>query len=91
MRVTVALSRAREGLYIFGNARDLSLSSRMWKEVIAQLKEKTCVGSTLPIVCYRHPDDVHEISRPGEIPRISPDGKASVIVHYLTRPLSRIL
>ncbi|KAI0812709.1 P-loop containing nucleoside triphosphate hydrolase protein [Irpex lacteus] len=73
-RINVALSRAREGLYILGNAADFSSKSKMWNDVIKRLDSAGCVGDALPIACQQHPNIVQYISRPGELPGISPDG-----------------
>ena len=70
----VALSRAREGLYIFGHAQNLSSRSGMWGKVIEELEEKGLVGSALPIVCHRHSDKTKYVSEPGQLPQIAPDG-----------------
>jgi hypothetical protein len=70
----VALSRAREGLYIFGNAQNLSSRSGMWGTIIEELEEKGLVGPALPIACHRHPDAVEYVSEPGQLPQIAPDG-----------------
>ena len=70
----VALSRAREGLYIFGHAQNLSSRSGMWGKVIEELEEKGLVGSALPIICHRHSDVAKYVSEPGQLPEIAPDG-----------------
>lgn len=75
---TVALSRARHGLYILGNAYDLSGQSFMWGSVVDKLSEQGAVGNKLPITCHRHPEEVRFISKPGDLPRWSPDGKTSI-------------
>ncbi|KAI6157793.1 hypothetical protein BKA82DRAFT_4061548 [Pisolithus tinctorius] len=73
-RTNVALSRAREGLYIFGNADNLSSRSEMWKSIIEELQANDSLGRTLPIACFRHPTKVHHVSQPGQLPQIAPDG-----------------
>ncbi|KDR70088.1 hypothetical protein GALMADRAFT_255486 [Galerina marginata CBS 339.88] len=73
-RTNVALSRAREGLFIFGNADNLSSRSRMWQSIIEELEGVGCVGPALPIACHRHPDTVEHVSKPGVLPQIAPDG-----------------
>ncbi|THH30127.1 hypothetical protein EUX98_g4067 [Antrodiella citrinella] len=73
-RTNVALSRAREGLYIFGNHYDLSSRSKMWRSIIEQLEKDHCVGEELPVVCAQHKDRVQYISKPGQLPQIAPDG-----------------
>ena len=70
----VALSRAREGLYIFGHAQNLSSRSGMWGKIIEELEEKGLVGSALPIVCHHHSDVAKYVSEPGQLPQIAPDG-----------------
>lgn len=70
----VALSRAREGLYIFGHAQNLSSRSGMWGKIIEELEGKGLVGSALPIVCHRHSDVAKYVSEPGQLPQIAPDG-----------------
>lgn len=71
----VALSRAKEGLYILGNKAQFSARSPMWKGVIDELEEKGCVGEALPVACHRHPESIHHISQPGALPLLAPDGK----------------
>ncbi|KAL5513488.1 hypothetical protein ACEPAH_3887 [Sanghuangporus vaninii] len=73
-RTNVALSRARLGLYILGNAADFAKQSTMWSSVVSQLQENGAVGDAIPIKCHRHPDDIRYISKPGELPKSSPDG-----------------
>lgn len=81
---TVALSRAREGLYILGNASNLSSRSEMWRSVISQLEEDNSVGDAFPVRCHRHQEAVEYISRPGHLPRIAPDGKSHPVVVFLS-------
>jgi hypothetical protein len=76
----VAISRAKEGLYIFGNAEDLSSKSRMWRSIIEELDSYGCVGEELPIVCHQHPETVEYVSEPGVLPQIAPDGKSFISV-----------
>ncbi|KAI0332312.1 P-loop containing nucleoside triphosphate hydrolase protein [Cubamyces sp. BRFM 1775] len=73
-RTNVALSRAREGLYILGNAQNLSAKSKMWRTVLDELDKRDCLGNAFPVVCQRHPDAVQHVSKPGELPRLAPDG-----------------
>ncbi|CAL1707171.1 unnamed protein product [Somion occarium] len=73
-RTNVALSRAREGLYIMGNAANLAARSKMWESVLTELEKEDCVGDALPIVCQQHGDVTQYVSKPGQLPRIAPDG-----------------
>ncbi|KIO31502.1 hypothetical protein M407DRAFT_67906 [Tulasnella calospora MUT 4182] len=74
-RVNVALSRAREGLYILGNSEDLLASgSDMWSEVIDQFRRNDQIGPSLPLSCSRHPGTIIRASEPGDIALYAPDG-----------------
>lgn len=54
-RICVALSRAQRGLYIFGDAENLSKSSMLWYQVIQRMAQKPCrVGFNLPLECSNH-------------------------------------
>ena len=57
-RANVALSRAKHGLYIVGNAECLmaAKSSGIWPHVVATLEEGGRIGPALPLVCQNHPD-----------------------------------
>ncbi|EJD52447.1 P-loop containing nucleoside triphosphate hydrolase protein [Auricularia subglabra TFB-10046 SS5] len=74
-RTNVALSRARHGLYILGNAANLAARSALWATVINKLKETDAIGPGLPIHCSRHLDDgPRYATKPGDIARLAPDG-----------------
>ncbi|KAF9227364.1 hypothetical protein BS17DRAFT_747823 [Gyrodon lividus] len=73
-RTNVALSRAREGLFIFGNAENLSSRSKMWRSIIEELQTNDAIGPALPVACHRHPEKIQYISQPGQLTRIAPDG-----------------
>ncbi|KAG9124064.1 hypothetical protein FRC07_013002, partial [Ceratobasidium sp. 392] len=72
--INVGLSRAKHGLYIFGNAPELARGSSMWATVLQELHANESLGKAIPIACSQHPDYVQWIDRPGVIPIISPDG-----------------
>ncbi|KAL0951932.1 hypothetical protein HGRIS_008585 [Hohenbuehelia grisea] len=84
-RVNVALSRAKEGLYILGNASLLSERSRMWKSVIDQLEEANALGTALPVACARHPEKKNLVSEPGQLPSLAPDGGCLYPCDFLLR------
>ena len=73
-RTNVALSRAKHGMIIMGNAELLASHSKMWKTVTDNLREARRLGPSLPISCYNHPDYVKYITEPETIPLFSPDG-----------------
>jgi len=68
------LSRAREGLFIFGNAENLSSKSYMWQRIIKELEDNEALGTALPIACHRHPETLEYIHTPGQLPHFAPDG-----------------
>ncbi|KAG8861659.1 hypothetical protein FRB96_002616 [Tulasnella sp. 330] len=75
-RTNVALSRAKHGLYILGNAQDLSSSrSTMWRTIVRNLTEQGRLGPALSVACHRHPETVTVITGPGQLPLNSPDGE----------------
>ena len=54
-RVCVALSRAKRGFFLFGNAGLLQSNSPLWHKVITILHEEPRrIGIELPIVCQKH-------------------------------------
>jgi hypothetical protein len=75
----VALSRAREGLFILGNALNLTSRSHMWRSVIEELEQNNAVGEAFSVVCQRHPDIIEYVKEPGKLPRLAPDGRCPVI------------
>jgi helicase required for RNAi-mediated heterochromatin assembly 1 len=54
-RVCVAFSRARRGLYIFGNSRHLAAASELWKQIksILEVGEQGAprIGNGIPVTC----------------------------------------
>ncbi|KAF9023025.1 P-loop containing nucleoside triphosphate hydrolase protein [Hymenopellis radicata] len=72
-RINVALSRAQHGMYLLGNASNLRRNAT-WAAVLEDMEQEGLVGSELPIVCPRHPEQVRMISRPGQIPFEAPEG-----------------
>ncbi|KIL62527.1 hypothetical protein M378DRAFT_128690 [Amanita muscaria Koide BX008] len=73
-RTNVALSRAKHGLFILGNAPQLASRSSMWANVIEELQRKGNIGDALPAACFRHPNKVNLISEPGQLSLFAPDG-----------------
>lgn len=53
-RVCVALSRARVGLFLFGNAELLANGSDLWRTIISTLEQTGAVGPQLTLVCQKH-------------------------------------
>ncbi|KAJ8731482.1 hypothetical protein PYW07_004646 [Mythimna separata] len=74
-RVCVALSRAKEGFYIFGNIEMLKTAkSGLWSKIATTLENNGSLGSTLILKCQNHPDQVTTISTPEDFNKIPPEG-----------------
>lgn len=74
-RTNVALSRAKEGMFIFGEAPLLASRSHMWRSVIDELDSIGCIGPGIPISCQSHPELTNMARKPGEIRQFAPDGE----------------
>ncbi|XP_050096177.1 NFX1-type zinc finger-containing protein 1 [Anopheles aquasalis] len=53
-RICVALSRAREGLYIVGNMDLLTRCSKKWTQIERTLKEQAAIGESIGLRCQQH-------------------------------------
>ncbi|KAI9460071.1 hypothetical protein HD554DRAFT_2028943 [Boletus coccyginus] len=73
-RTNAALPRNCEGLYIFGNAENLSSRSRVWGSILEELDAQDASGPALPVACHRHRERVEYVSSPSQLSRIAPDG-----------------
>ncbi|XP_014219353.1 NFX1-type zinc finger-containing protein 1-like [Copidosoma floridanum] len=60
-RVCVALSRAREGLYIMGNMSDLISKNNIWPKVHKVLEDENAIGDYLKLRCQIHKDQFFEV------------------------------
>ncbi|XP_041979115.1 NFX1-type zinc finger-containing protein 1-like [Aricia agestis] len=72
-RICVALSRAREGFYIFGNMNLLKKNSTLWSTIDNILSEDGLVGSTLMLRCENHRENTTEISSAEDFVKV-PEG-----------------
>lgn len=59
-RICVALSRAKQGLYIIGNMETLSNASRIWKQIDTELQSQEAIGCELALICSTH-QTVHTV------------------------------
>ncbi|XP_053665648.1 NFX1-type zinc finger-containing protein 1 [Anopheles marshallii] len=62
-RICVALSRAREGLYIVGNMELLAKCSKTWSSIEKKLREQAAIGESMPLQCLTH-GQVIEVNMP---------------------------
>lgn len=60
-RICVALSRAKEGLYIFGNMNAMITGSAIWRAINNKLVDMKAIGNKIKIHCKSHVDNVMEI------------------------------
>ena len=78
-RILVSLSRARIGLYVFGNVHKLTRHCEHWKAVIAQVNDMEretrtqLIGPSIPLYCQNHPDYKTLLSSPEDLQNC-PDG-----------------
>ncbi|KAL5359433.1 P-loop containing nucleoside triphosphate hydrolase protein [Aspergillus floccosus] len=63
-RVCVALSRARSGFFIFGNARTVASANPLWREVLnlmaSQRSPQPLVSTQLPLTCSSHGNTIYK-------------------------------
>lgn len=76
-RICVALSRAREALYVFGNSVYFSSVCGLWKEVVGEFEKRASIGYSLKITCEKH-NKISEISKPEDFVKLSPHGGCNI-------------
>ncbi|KAF8434640.1 hypothetical protein BGX38DRAFT_160676 [Terfezia claveryi] len=72
-RINVLLSRARNGMYIIGNA-DTARPVAMWSNVLTLLNREGNFGDALELRCPRHADKQIFVSTSDDFLRFSPEG-----------------
>ena len=86
-RTNVALSRAKHGLYVMGNASNLR-KNPTWHTILDEMEKMGQVGFGFPAICPRHPEQVKFITGPGQLPAIAPLGMyRSFVIGTLLTPL----
>eukprot|EP00897_Mesotaenium_endlicherianum_P010730 jgi/Mesen1/9686/ME000680S09085 len=74
-RVCVALSRARMGLFMLGNAQLLAAKSpQLWGRVLRELREQGCVAPSITLRCQNHEDALTEVSEPAHFHAVKEGG-----------------
>lgn len=53
-RICVALSRAKEGLFIVGNMDSLAKNSQTWRDIHAELLQQGAIGEEMALTCETH-------------------------------------
>lgn len=72
-RVCVALSRAKQGLFVTGNFSLFAKYSEMWKRMVDCLSRTNCVKSSLTLRCQNHSNSVIEAKTADDF-KAAPDG-----------------
>ncbi|KAJ3374512.1 hypothetical protein GGF31_007290 [Allomyces arbusculus] len=73
-RINVMLSRARQGMYLVGNAALLEAKSQLWHKVLDMMHAQELVGPALPISCQHHLYDVRYVASAQDLAEKAPDG-----------------
>ncbi|ODA79016.1 hypothetical protein RJ55_04606 [Drechmeria coniospora] len=76
-RLVVLMSRARNGIILFGNMQTLMNSKRggeLWKELFQAMKKRNCIFDGLPVCCERHPERQSLLKSPQDFDRDCPNG-----------------
>lgn len=60
-RICVALSRAKEGFYIFGNMSVLKSASSIWRQINDRLTEQNSIGRKITVRCATHKQNTLDI------------------------------
>ncbi|XP_075977496.1 NFX1-type zinc finger-containing protein 1-like [Anticarsia gemmatalis] len=63
-RICVALSRAKEGFYLFGNMNVLKTASNIWKQINEKLVEQNAIGKVITLQCDTHKESTFDIEKP---------------------------
>jgi cold shock CspA family protein len=62
-RICVALSRAKWGFYMIGNATLLETNNKLWHDILAHLRETNCLSSQFVLQCQNHPGKFTKVSK----------------------------
>ncbi|XP_069359382.1 NFX1-type zinc finger-containing protein 1-like [Maniola hyperantus] len=81
-RVCVALSRAKEGFYIFGNIEILKSNSPLWTKVAATLEGFGSIGTSLRLMCENHSSQISVISTAQDFNSKVPEGGCLLKCNY---------
>ncbi|XP_064072681.1 NFX1-type zinc finger-containing protein 1-like [Vanessa tameamea] len=80
-RICVALSRAKEGFYIFGNIDILKENSKLWTKIAETLENQGSLGTSIRLKCQNHPDQVTTISSVKDFSKV-PEGGCLLKCNY---------
>ncbi|CAH0715659.1 unnamed protein product, partial [Brenthis ino] len=80
-RICVALSRAREGFYIFGNIDMLKKNSELWTKIAGTLENQGALGSSIRLKCENHAGQITNISSSVDFEKV-PEGGCLLKCNY---------
>ena len=74
-RICVSLSRAREGLFVFGNFEMIyNRHNLLWMKIIEAARRNKVLGRSLTVVCQKHPETTTTISCPQDFAKVQDGG-----------------
>lgn len=76
-RLVVLISRARNGIFLFGNMNTFMGSKKggeMWTDFLGKVKERGFLFPGIPIHCERHPEISVVLKSPRDFDEYCPDG-----------------
>ena len=76
-RVCVALSRAKKGFFCIGNMSLLETKSKLWNDIVSDMREQGNIGEALTLTCQNHPKNVIQASRAEDFKK-APEGGCTV-------------
>ena len=76
-RVCVALSRAKKGLFVIGNLKQIATKSSLWKRILRTAIKERVTGVSLKLVCVNHKEHVTYVSSHEDFERYVPEGGCS--------------
>ncbi|KAM3965335.1 NFX1-type zinc finger-containing protein 1-like [Aphomia sociella] len=83
-RICVALSRAREGMYILGNIDILKQNTDLWCKIATTLENNGSLGTEFRLRCENHPETITAISKPEDFNAV-PEGGCLLRCKYKLR------
>eukprot|EP01054_Gregarina_sp_Poly1_P009351 Gregarina_sp_Poly_1__9350@NODE_581_length_7440_cov_35_488539_g380_i1_p1_GENE_NODE_581_length_7440_cov_35_488539_g380_i1NODE_581_length_7440_cov_35_488539_g380_i1_p1_ORF_typecomplete_len1437_score192_24AAA_12/PF13087_6/1_3e48AAA_11/PF13086_6/4_5e27AAA_11/PF13086_6/1_3e16AAA_30/PF13604_6/6_7e10AAA_30/PF13604_6/0_011Viral_helicase1/PF01443_18/2_6Viral_helicase1/PF01443_18/1_8e07AAA_19/PF13245_6/7_1e09ResIII/PF04851_15/6_6e07ResIII/PF04851_15/1_2e03DUF2075/PF09848_9/8_5e06DUF2075/PF09848_9/1_8e02Uvr len=78
-RICVALSRARNGLFILGNSHMLEEASKEWRQILEILKEGEHLTDGFEMGCINHPTTIRKAFGAEDISKMAPLGGCTEI------------
>ncbi|CAH2096340.1 unnamed protein product [Euphydryas editha] len=80
-RICVALSRAKEGFYIFGNIDILKANSSLWENIAKTLESQDSLGRNIKLKCENHVNQITTISCIDDFSKV-PEGGCLLKCNY---------